>query len=93
MIFKIITIGLLILLIFFAGCIEQNHTPDVKIDSKIFNDELTITLTAKQDYNNLRLDVQSEKLTIAELMSIGIKISDSNTISRLQIQGMKEGKK
>lgn len=66
---RIIGILLIISLILTSGCIDRNHTPNVDIESKIFNDELKITLIAKENYNNLKLDVQSEKLSIAPFES------------------------
>lgn len=66
---RIIGILLIISLILTSGCIDRNHTPNVDIESKIINDELKITLIAKENYNNLKLDVQSEKLSIAPFES------------------------
>lgn len=71
-------------LIFLAGCIERNHSPNVEIDSKIFNDKLTITLIASENYDNLKLEVQSEKLTITPFESEILSPIDINSGEELK---------
>jgi len=59
-------IGILITLLVMMtlGCVDVDRTPDVEINTKITNDELIVTLNAMENYDNLKLEVNSEKLPI-----------------------------
>ena len=78
------TIGAIILIFLTLGCVDVDHAPDVDVESKITNDELIVTLKADKNYDNLKLEVQSEKLSIAPLESEILSPIDINTGEELK---------
>ena len=81
---RLIGILSIILLISTSGCVDRDRTPNVDIESKISNDELIVTLIAKENYDNLRLEIQSEKLSIVPFESEILSPIDINTGEELK---------
>lgn len=89
---KIIGILITLLVMMTLGCVdtdrtsdvEADHTPDIEIEQKQTNDEIIVTLIAMENHDNLKLEVNSEKLTIVPFESEILSPIDINTGEELK---------